>query len=87
MEIPAKLNSIPEGSRAPFRAEGEHHRSEATLAFGFRELFDFVKTNDPERSAGACPHARMGGAGQGAAVLCPASAHSDRSASSAPNRS
>jgi hypothetical protein len=31
--IPAKLNNIPEGSRTPFRAEGEHHRSEATLAF------------------------------------------------------
>jgi len=31
--IPAKLNSIPEGSRTAFRAEGEHHRSEATLAF------------------------------------------------------
>jgi integrase len=31
--IPAKLNSIPEGSRTPFRAEGEHRRSEATLAF------------------------------------------------------
>ena len=30
--IPSKLNSIPEGSRTPFRAEGEHHRSEATLA-------------------------------------------------------
>ena len=33
MGIPAKLNSIPEGSRTPFRAEGEHHWSEATLAF------------------------------------------------------
>jgi len=31
--IPAKLNSIPEGSRTPFRPEGEHRRSEATLAF------------------------------------------------------
>jgi hypothetical protein len=31
--IPAKLNSIPEGSRTPFQSEGEHHRSEATLAF------------------------------------------------------
>jgi hypothetical protein len=31
--IPAKLNSIPEGSRTPFRAEGEHHRSDATLVF------------------------------------------------------
>ena len=30
--IRAKLNSIPEGSRTSFRAEGEHHRSEATLA-------------------------------------------------------
>jgi len=30
--IPAKLNTIPEGSRTPFRAEGEHRRSEATLA-------------------------------------------------------
>jgi hypothetical protein len=30
--IPAKLNSIPEGSRTLFRAEGEHRRSEATLA-------------------------------------------------------
>ena len=31
--IPVKLNSIPEGSRTPFRTEAEHHRSEATLAF------------------------------------------------------
>jgi hypothetical protein len=39
------------GSRTPFRAEGEHHRSEATLAFLIlRELFDFVKTNHPEPS-------------------------------------
>jgi hypothetical protein len=53
MGIPAKLNSIPEGSRTPLRAEGEHHRSEATLAFLiFRELFDFVNRNLSERSGG-----------------------------------
>jgi hypothetical protein len=31
--IPTELNSIPEGSRTPFRTKGEHHRSEATLAY------------------------------------------------------
>ncbi len=30
--IPAKLNSIPEGRRTPFRAEGEHCRSEAEVS-------------------------------------------------------
>jgi hypothetical protein len=30
--IPAKLNTIPERSRTVFRTEGEHRRSEATLA-------------------------------------------------------
>ena len=33
LRIPAKANAIPKGSRTAFRAEGEHHRSEATLAF------------------------------------------------------
>jgi hypothetical protein len=41
VRIPAKSNSIPEGSRTPFRAEAEQHsgmvpnriRSVATLAF------------------------------------------------------
>jgi hypothetical protein len=30
--IPAELNSIPEGRRTPFRAEGEHCRSEAEVS-------------------------------------------------------
>jgi hypothetical protein len=33
LRIPAKANTIPKGSRTAFRAEAEHHRSEATLAF------------------------------------------------------
>ena len=33
LRIPAKANAIPKGSRTAFRAEGEHHRSVATLAF------------------------------------------------------
>jgi hypothetical protein len=32
-EIPAKLNSVLEGSRTPIQPGSEHHRSEATLAF------------------------------------------------------
>jgi hypothetical protein len=31
--IPAKANAIPKGSRTAFRAEAEHYRSVATLAF------------------------------------------------------
>jgi len=33
MRIPAKANAIPKGSRTVFRAEAEHSRSVATLAF------------------------------------------------------
>jgi hypothetical protein len=33
MRIPAKANGYSEGSRTAFRAEGEHDRSVATLAF------------------------------------------------------
>ena len=44
MGIPAKLNSIPEGSRTPFRAEAEHHRSDAGFLI-VGEVFSFVKRN------------------------------------------
>jgi hypothetical protein len=33
LRIPAKANAVPEGSRTVFRAEAEHCRSVATLAF------------------------------------------------------
>jgi hypothetical protein len=33
LRIPAKANAFPKGSRTAFRAEAEHHRSVATLAF------------------------------------------------------
>jgi hypothetical protein len=33
VRIPAKANAIPEGSRTVFRAEAEHGRSVATLAY------------------------------------------------------
>ena len=33
LRIPAKANAIPKGSRTVFRADAEHHRSVATLAF------------------------------------------------------
>jgi CO dehydrogenase nickel-insertion accessory protein CooC1 len=33
VRIPAKANSYSEGSRTAFRAEGEHYRRAATLAF------------------------------------------------------
>jgi len=33
VRIPAKANAFPKGSRTVFRAEAEHHRSVATLAF------------------------------------------------------
>jgi len=33
VRIPAKANAFPKGSRTAFRAEAEHHRSVATLAF------------------------------------------------------
>ena len=33
VRIPAKANAVPKGSRTVFRAEAEHHRSVATLAF------------------------------------------------------
>jgi hypothetical protein len=33
VRIPAKANAIPKGSRTAFRAEVEHRRSVATLAF------------------------------------------------------
>ena len=33
VRIPAKANAIPTGSRTAFRAEAEHYRSVATLAF------------------------------------------------------
>jgi hypothetical protein len=33
LRIPAKANAVPKGSRTVFRAEAEHYRSVATLAF------------------------------------------------------
>ena len=33
LRIPAKANAVPKGSRTVFRAEAEHDRSVATLAF------------------------------------------------------
>ena len=33
LRIPAKANAVPKGNRTVFRAEAEHYRSVATLAF------------------------------------------------------
>jgi len=33
VRIPAKANAVPKGNRTVFRAEAEHYRSVATLAF------------------------------------------------------
>src|SRR5271157_321778 len=67
VRIPAKSNSIPEGSRTAFRAEAEHHSERSDAGFLIeREVFGLVKeTPDPERSGGRRPHAGKGVRGKG----------------------
>ena len=44
VRIPAKANSIPEGSRTGFRAEGEHQSERSDAGFLIvQEVFGLVK--------------------------------------------
>ena len=64
---------IPARAEQPFRKEAEHrsgpklkhHRRSSGGFLIFREVFDFVKTNHPERSGGRRLDPRMGVRGKG----------------------
>lgn len=49
-----------EGSRTAFQAEGEHCRRSDAGVLIVREVFGFVKRNDPERSGGEAAQAEKG---------------------------
>ena len=69
----AELNSHS-GNEAdhPFPAEAEHHRAKRRwLSDFFREMFDFLKINHPERSRARRLHAKMGVRGGGGPSLAP----------------
>jgi hypothetical protein len=72
--IPAKSNSIPEGSRTGFRADPEHpsERSDAGILI-VKEVFGLVKEAEVRSEAeGRRQQARERGAGKGTAVPFPA---------------
>src|SRR5450759_3445347 len=71
MRIPAKANSIPEGSRTGFRASPEQQSERSDAGFLIvQEVFGLVKEMDvsgggPERSGGRRLGARKGVRGKG----------------------